>query len=63
MIRLTVSDTGIGMTPEALQKIFNPFEQADTSTTRRFGGTGLGLTICHKLADLDRKSTRLNSSH
>jgi two-component system, cell cycle sensor histidine kinase and response regulator CckA len=52
LIRLTVSDTGIGMSPEALQKIFNPFEQADTSTTRRFGGTGLGLTICRKLAEL-----------
>ena len=49
---MTVSDTGIGMSAKTLQKIFNPFEQADTSTTRRFGGTGLGLTICRKLADL-----------
>jgi PAS domain S-box-containing protein len=52
LIRLTVRDTGIGMPPEALQKIFNPFEQADNSTTRRFGGTGLGLSICRKLAGL-----------
>ncbi|QOX77828.1 PAS domain S-box protein [Trichlorobacter lovleyi] len=51
-VLLSVSDTGIGMTPEALQRIFAPFEQADNSTTRRFGGTGLGLTICRRLAEL-----------
>ena len=51
-ICLSVSDTGIGMTPEALQRIFAPFEQADNSTTRRFGGTGLGLTICRRLSEL-----------
>jgi signal transduction histidine kinase/ActR/RegA family two-component response regulator len=49
---IKVSDTGIGMSAEVQEKIFFPFEQADTSTTRRFGGTGLGLTICRKLADL-----------
>ncbi len=52
IIRITVSDTGIGITQEAMQKIFEPFVQADSSTTRRFGGTGLGLPICRKLAEL-----------
>jgi len=52
VIRTTVSDTGIGMSPEALCKVFEPFTQADTSTTRRFGGTGLGLSICQQLAEL-----------
>jgi len=49
---LSVSDTGIGITPEALERIFAPFEQADNSTTRKYGGTGLGLTICRRLAEL-----------
>ena len=51
-VRIGVTDTGIGITPEAMQKIFEPFSQGDSSTTRKFGGTGLGLTICRQLADL-----------
>ncbi|MFA6823191.1 MAG: ATP-binding protein, partial [Geobacter sp.] len=52
LIRLTVSDTGIGMTPEAMEGIFAPFTQADSSTTRKYGGSGLGLAICRRLAEL-----------
>jgi signal transduction histidine kinase/CheY-like chemotaxis protein len=49
-LRISVDDTGIGLTGEAITRMFQRFEQADSSTTRRFGGTGLGLAICSQLA-------------
>jgi len=52
LIRMSVADTGIGMSEEQLERIFASFEQADSSTTRRYGGSGLGLAICRRLAEL-----------
>ena len=51
-LSIVVSDTGVGMSEDNLSSVFNEFTQADSSTTRRFGGSGLGLTICRELAEL-----------
>ncbi|SHK43321.1 Signal transduction histidine kinase [Marinobacter antarcticus] len=51
ILTIDVSDTGIGMSKEGLRRIFSPFSQADTQTTRLYGGTGLGLTLCRQLVE------------
>ncbi|CAG2134680.1 PAS domain-containing hybrid sensor histidine kinase/response regulator [Cupriavidus numazuensis] len=52
VVRFEIEDNGIGMPPDAMATLFQPFVQAETTTTRRFGGTGLGLAICRRLTEL-----------
>jgi len=60
-LNIRVRDTGIGIEKEAQEKIFRPFEQAESSTTRRYGGTGLGLAIVKQIAELMGGSISVNS--
>jgi len=60
-LRLTVTDTGIGISPEQRERLFKPFAQADVAITRHYGGTGLGLSICQRLVGLMRGRLEMHS--
>ncbi len=62
-LKIAVRDTGLGMTPEQSAKLFKPFEQADTTTSREFGGTGLGLHISQRLAGMLGGQISCNSEY
>jgi PAS domain S-box-containing protein len=60
-VEIQLMDTGIGLSPEEIEKIFHPFSQADSSITRKYGGTGLGLVISKKIIDLHGGTIRVES--
>ena len=61
-VELRVSDTGIGMSESVLKKVFEPFTQADAATTRKYGGTGLGLTLCTRFVQMMGGSITVESA-